>query len=139
MALPGGRNPSIERVQTPTELSPFHSVHSLNQYILLARFVRFALCKGLRPLHPRTALARCPPSLAPLPGAQAGACGPARRADGGGALAPVLGTLSERGHWAIAGAKGKRNGGGSLKKQDSREARMVALASTHTSNAPQAY
>ena len=27
MALPGGRNPSIERVQTPTELSPFHSVH----------------------------------------------------------------------------------------------------------------
>ena len=68
MALPGGSEEahrSIEFVQTPTELiSPSIPI----QYILLARFVRFALCKGLRPLHPRTALARCPPSLAPLPG-----------------------------------------------------------------------
>ena len=82
-----------------------------------------ALCKGLRPLHPRTALARCPPSLAPLPGGMR--TGQTAGAHWPWSLAPSQKLIRE--HWAIAGgAKGKRNGGGSLKKQDIREARMVA-------------
>ena len=74
MALPGGRKP-IDRASSfrhrPSSVHSIQyieSVHSARSF----RALSFALCKGLRPLHPRTALARCPPSLAPLPGAQAG-------------------------------------------------------------------